>query len=52
MPTSPPSRHFGGAVVGPVPVQFVSVFSAAIVAGIEQVEAAKRLIGFLPSLGG
>jgi molybdate transport system substrate-binding protein len=37
--------------VGPVPkeVQFVSVFSAAIVAGSEQVNAAKRLIAFLAS---
>ena len=30
-------------------VQFVSVFSAAIVADSEQVEAAKRLIAFLAS---
>ena len=33
----------------PTEVQFVSVFSAAIVAGTEQVEAAKRLIAFLAS---
>src|SRR4051812_21763992 len=38
----------GVEVVGSVPneVQFVSVFSAAIVAGTEQVDAAKRLSRF------
>jgi molybdate transport system substrate-binding protein len=37
--------------VGPVPgnIQFVSVFSAAVVAGSKQVAAAKRLIAFLSS---
>lgn len=41
----------GAEVVGNLPaeVQFVSVFSAAIVAGSEHVEAAKRLIAFLAS---
>src|SRR4051812_27856802 len=41
----------GVEVVGPVPneVQFVSVFSAAVVAGSEQVEAAQLLIAFLAS---
>jgi molybdate transport system substrate-binding protein len=35
--------------VGPIPeeIQFVSVFTAAIVAGSNQTDAAKRLIGFL-----
>jgi ABC-type Fe3+ transport system substrate-binding protein len=33
----------------PTEVQFVSVFSAAIVAGCEHVDAAKRLIAFLAS---
>jgi molybdate transport system substrate-binding protein len=37
--------------VGPVPgnIQFVSVFSAAVVTGSKQVAAAKRLIAFLSS---
>jgi molybdate transport system substrate-binding protein len=41
----------GAEVVGNVPaeLQFVSVFSAAIVAGAEHVEAARRLIAFLAS---
>ena len=39
--------------VGPVPdeIQFVSVFSAAMVAGSKQTEAAKQLIRFLSSAG-
>ena len=44
--------HVGGAdYLGPVPnvVQFVSVFSAAIVSGSKQVETSKRLIAFLGS---
>jgi molybdate transport system substrate-binding protein len=41
----------GAEVVGNVPaeLQFVSVFSAAIVAGAEHVEAARQLIAFLAS---
>jgi molybdate transport system substrate-binding protein len=41
----------GAEVVGNVPaeVQFVSVFSAAIVAGAERVQAARQLIAFLAS---
>ena len=41
----------GVAFVGPVPdeIQFVSVFSAAIVAGSKQVEASRQLIKFLAS---
>ncbi len=37
--------------VGPVPlqIQFMSVFSAAVVTGSKQVDAAKRLIAFLSS---
>jgi len=37
--------------VGPVPtqIQFVSVFTAAVVVGTKQVDAAKRLIAFLSS---
>ena len=37
--------------VGPIPddIQFVSVFSAAIVAGSTQVDASRRLVSFLAS---
>jgi hypothetical protein len=37
--------------VGPIPseVQYVSVFSAAVVTGAKEVEASKRLISFLTS---
>jgi molybdate transport system substrate-binding protein len=37
--------------VGPVPeeIQFVSVFSAAIVAGTKQMDASRQLIAFLAS---
>jgi molybdate transport system substrate-binding protein len=41
----------GADYVGPVPkdVQFVSVFSAAVISGSKQVEASKRLVAFLAS---
>jgi molybdate transport system substrate-binding protein len=41
----------GVAYVGPIPtdVQFISVFSGAVVAGSKEVEASKRLIAFLAS---
>jgi molybdate transport system substrate-binding protein len=41
----------GVAFVGTIPaeIQYVSVFSAAIVAGSKQPDAAKRLISFLTS---
>jgi molybdate transport system substrate-binding protein len=44
--------HVPGAdYVGPIPteVQYISVFSAALVAGSEETDAAKRLIAFLTS---
>jgi len=44
--------HVSGAdFVGPVPsdVQFVSVFSPAVVAGSKELDASKRLIAFLAS---
>lgn len=45
-------RHVkGSAFVGPVPadVQYMSVFSAAVVVGTTQLDAAKRLLAFLAS---
>jgi len=41
----------GSEFVGPVPaeLQYTSVFSAAVVAGTTQLDAAKRLLAFLTS---
>jgi molybdate transport system substrate-binding protein len=50
-PLSELKSEAGIEVVGPIPqeVQFISVFSAAVVKGSNQVEAAKKLIAFLAS---
>jgi len=50
-PISEIANVAGVDFVGPIPeeIQFVSVFSAAIVAGSQQTEASKRLIAFLAS---
>jgi molybdate transport system substrate-binding protein len=42
-----PGSDFVGTI--PAEIQYVSVFSAAMVAGSKEPEASKRLIGFLAS---